>query len=125
MPTLFTVSNILYVINSIEELLYMSESPPRPEISYATNLIKIYFPLKNGRAEVKIGSQEYSFLDYIDDNETTLKSIQFTNDAITDTDGSFHKAFRGIRSFDREYSSQTKVISTSLDRASFGLTKEN
>lgn len=125
MPTLFTASNILYIINSIEELLYMSESPPLPELSHTANSIKIYFSLKNGRAEVMIGSQEHSFFAYIVDNEKTLKSIQFTNDVITDTDGSFHKAFRAIRALDREYSSQTKATNTSIDRASFGLSKEN
>jgi hypothetical protein len=125
MSNLFTVPNILYIISSIEELLYMSESSRSPEISYTYNSINICFYLKNGRSEVTIGNGEHSSFYYIGDNKKVLKSFQFTNNTITDTNGSFHKAFKEIRAFDREYVSQIKNINTSIDRASFGLEEVN
>ena len=102
----------------------MSESPICPEIYYTDNSIKICLRLKNGRSEVTIGTQ-YGCFSYIDDNEAILTSCQFTNDAITDINGSFHKAFRQIRSFDRERSIQVKSPETSINRASFGLAEVN
>lgn len=124
MPNLFTISDFLCITNSVSEILYMSEFPTCSEIYYTDNSIKICFRLKNGKSEVTIGSQ-YGFFSYIDHNEATLTSAQFTNDAITDINGSFHKAFRKIRSFDREYSSQSKNTETLIDRASFGLAEVN
>jgi hypothetical protein len=124
MSNLFTISDLLCITSSINELLYMSESPICPEIYYTDNSIKICLRLKNGRSDVTIGTQ-YGCFSYIDDNEATLTSAQFTNDAITDINGSFHKAFRQIRAFDREYASQAKITDTSIDRASFGLTEVN
>ncbi len=125
MSNLFTVSNILYIISSIEELLYMSESSRSPEISYTYNSIKINFSLKNGRVEITMGCEGHSFFNYIYDNEKISKSFQFTTNIITDTNGSFHQAFREIRSLDREYSSQAKIQDSSIDRASFGLAEVN
>jgi hypothetical protein len=125
MSNLFTASNILYIISTLEELLYMSEFPRSPEISYTYNSINICFCLKNGRSEVTVGNGEYSSFYYIGDNKKIVKSFQFTNIAITDTNGSFHKAFKEIRAFDREYVSQIKNINTSIDRASFGLEEVN
>jgi hypothetical protein len=125
MPSLFTVSNILYIISSIDELLYMSESSLRPEISYTNNSIEICFYLKNGKVIINVGSKEHSLFNYIDDNEVVLTGVQFTNDTITDANGSFHQAFRRILSFDRERSSQLKSTDTSIDRASFGLAEVN
>jgi hypothetical protein len=125
MPSLFTVSNILYMIGSIDELLYMSESSLRPEISYTNDLIKICFYLKNGKVTINVGSKEHSLFNYIDDNKVVLMVAQFTNDAITDTNGSFHSAFRQILSFDRQNSSQAKSTDISIDRASFGLAEVN
>jgi hypothetical protein len=125
MPNLFTVSNVLYIISSIDELLYMSESSLRPEISYTKDLIKICFHLKNGKVAINMGSKEHGLFNYIDDNEVVLTGAQFTNDAITDTNGSFHSAFRQILSFDRQHSSQSKITGNSIDRASFGLAEVN
>ncbi len=124
MPSIFTVSNILYIISS-KDSLYMSESLLRPEISYTNSSIEICFYLKNGKVTIDVGSQEHSFFNYIDDNEVVLTMAQFTNEIITDTNGSFHKAFRQIISFDRECSSQSKSTDTSIDRASFGLAEVN
>jgi hypothetical protein len=123
MSNLFTVSNILYILSSIEELLYMSESSLPPEISYMSNSIKINFFLKNGRSEVTIGDREYSYFDYILDDKKIPPSFSFTTKEITDTNGDFHKAFRNVRSLDREYASQAKSQETSIDRASFGLSE--
>jgi hypothetical protein len=125
MPSLFTVSNILYIISSIDELMYMSESSLCPEISYTNSSVEICFFLKNGKVTINVGSKEHSLFNYIDDNDVVLTGTQFTNDAITDTNGSFHSAFRQILSFDRERSSQSKSTDTSIDRASFGLAEVN
>jgi hypothetical protein len=125
MPSQFTVSNILYIISSIDELLYMSESSLRPEISYTKDLIKICFYLKNGKVTINLGSKEHSLFNYIDDSEVVLTGAQFTNEAITDTNGSFHCAFRQIISFDRERSNQSKSTDISINRASFGLVEVN
>jgi hypothetical protein len=125
MPSQFTVSNILYIISSIDELLYMSESSLRPEIYYTNDLIKICFYLKNGKVAINVGSQEQSSFNYVDDNDVVLTYVHFNNDSITDTNGSFHKAFRQIILFDRERSSQLKSKDISIDRASFGLAEVN
>jgi hypothetical protein len=125
MSNLFTVSNILYIISSIEELLYMSEYPLSPEIFYTSNSIKINFSLKNGISEVTIGDGECGTFNYFFDNKQDPSRFHFYTKEITDTNGSFHKAFRSIRSLDREYCDRVKSQDTSIDRASFGLEAVN
>jgi hypothetical protein len=125
MSEIFTIPNFLYIISAIDESLYMSDSPYCIDISYKDKeSIGLCFRLKNGKIKLHVSAQ-YGIFYYFDDSETQLSSFQFNNNEITDTNGSFHKAFRQVREFDKQHSSPLKNTDISLDRASFGLSKEN
>jgi hypothetical protein len=125
MSEIFTVSNILYIISAIDDSLYMSDSPACVDMFYKDKeFIGLCFHLKNGKIKLHI-SEQYGQFYYLDDSDKELAWFQFRNNEITDTNGSFHKAFRQTREFDRQYSNPLKSVDTSIDRASFGLSEEN
>jgi hypothetical protein len=126
MSTIFTIPNLLYIINTIEEFVCMSESPSHVDLSYNdyVNEIILSFSLKHGTIKVSIFGQNAGFK-YFDCDLKVLTSANFGNESITDTNGSFHTAFRQIRKFDRERASVSTNTDTSIDRASFGLSEVN
>jgi hypothetical protein len=54
-----------------------------------------------------------------------LKNIEFDDSSIVETNGSFKKALKQIRDFDRQQPNIAKITNTSVDRASFGLAEVN
>jgi hypothetical protein len=128
----FIASNIVYVINAIEDLIHTSKSQNPLNISTgcceenSKKFLKLTFLLENGSLEIKMYDDE-GFCSYIDRNKENLKSIKFTAANLNNTEaaGSFHQALKEVRTLDRKYSTQIHAMDTSLDRASFGLTKEN
>lgn len=124
---MFTISNLLYIISTINEFISMSESLAPIDISYDNNYfneIILSFSLKHGTIKVAILCQNAEFK-YFDRDMKLLTSAKFRDESITDTNGSFHTAFRQIRKFDRERANVVANTDTSIDRASFGLTEVN
>jgi len=129
----FSPSDIVYMINTIEDLLFLmdSQQPLRISAYSACNqneksFIKLCFPLKNDNMEIQIYDNEGLCI-YPERNGENLKSVKFNQNNITNTEatGSFHKALKEIRDFDRQQVSIAKNSNTSIDRASFGLTEVN
>ncbi len=129
----FNLSEVIHIISTIDDLLSMSEHPYTINTSTGYDIeeeeevefIKLSFPLKNGMSHIKmydsVGSIEYS-----NQNGDALKNIEFDDMSVVELNGSFKKAFKQIREFDRQHSSsQTKRAETSIDRASFGLAEIN
>ena len=129
----FNSSNIVYMINTIEDLLSLMDSQQPLRIStYSAcdqnekSFIKLCFPLKNDNVQIQIYDNE-GFCIYPESNGENLKSVRFHQHNVTDTEatGSFHKALKEIRDFDRQQVSTAKSSNTSIDRASFGLAEVN
>lgn len=124
-----TTNGVGHIINAIEDLLFLIESPHPLSIYTARDgkdnvFIKIAFCLKNGKSEVQI----YNYggcCTYFNFNGERLESIDFSENSLTDTSGSFHKALKALIVFDRQNSNQAKSTDTSIDRASFGLANVN
>jgi hypothetical protein len=124
-----TTNGVGHIINAIEDLLFLIES--QHPLSIHTDrdekdnvFIKVAFHLKNGKTEIQIHNYR-GCCSYFDFNGERLESIDFNENSLTDTSGSFHKALKALIVFDRQNSSQTKSMDTSIDRASFGLAEVN
>lgn len=123
-------TGVAYIINTIEDLLYLIESQHPLNISTDRDeqnnvFIKITFYLKNGKAEVRIYNNGGRFY-YFNFNGENLESIDFNENSLTDTGGSFHKALKALMIFDRQHGTQqVKNVDNLIDRASFGLAEVN
>jgi hypothetical protein len=127
----FTVSKVVYINNTIDEFLFMGETQSSLKISPGYDedgkeFMKLAFFLKNGSSEVKI-YDAIGVFSYVSNSGEILEPINFHDNQITDTEanGSFHKAFKEIRSLDRQNSISIKGSDISIDRASFGLAEVN
>jgi hypothetical protein len=129
----FVTSNIVYIVNVIEDIIVTSKSqyPLNVSVGYceenSKKFIRLSFPLENGTAEIKIYDDE-GICSYVNRSKESIRSIKFTASNLTNTEapGSFHQALKEVRSFERQNSSTPiHSIDTSIDRASFGLSKEN
>jgi hypothetical protein len=122
-------AGVAHIINTIEDLLFLTESKHSLNISTGSDenniFIKIDFRLKNGKSEIKIYNNGGCF-SYFDFNGESLESIYFNENNLTDTGGAFHKALKALIIFDRQNATQeVKSANTSIDRASFGLAEVN
>ncbi|PSB58094.1 hypothetical protein C7B77_06005 [Chamaesiphon polymorphus CCALA 037] len=86
--------------------------------------ISLDFSLKNGQAQVRL-YDSLGMLYYMDNNGELLKSTDFDDTYVSETSGSFKKALKQIRDFDRKHVNTAKNIHTPIDRASFGLSEVN
>ena len=127
----FVLSEVIHIISTIDDLLSMSEDQCsiRTSTGYDENdneevFISFKFPLKNGVSQVKIYDSIGLFV-YMNQNEEVLKNIEFDDTSIVETNGSFKKALKQIRDFDRQQVSALKSANPSIDRASFGLANVN
>jgi hypothetical protein len=127
----FILPEVIHMISTIDDLLSMSEHPSTINTSTGYDedddeavFIKFTFPLKNGTAQVKI-YDSVGFFDYMNQGGEILKNIEFDDNAIAETNGSFKKALKQIRDFDRQQVITVKSNNTSIDRASFGLAEVN
>jgi hypothetical protein len=122
-------TGVAHIINTIEDLLYLVELQHSLNIStdYDENsniLVKITFSLKNGKSEAAIHNAGGK-LSYSNFNGENLESINFNEQNLTDTTGSFHKALKALITLDRQQANTTKITNTTVDRASFGLAEIN
>ena len=62
---------------------------------------------------------------YKNHNGETLTEIDFDDMSVAELNGSFKKAFKQVREFDRQQISVVKNANTSINRASFGLANVN
>ncbi len=128
----FNLSEVIHIISTIDDLLSMSERPYTintttgydVEDGEDVEFINFTFPLKNGISSVKI-YDSIGLVVYKNQNGEVLTNAQFDDVSVAELNGSFKKAFKKIREFDRQHSSQTKSKETSIDRASFGLAEVN
>jgi hypothetical protein len=128
----FNLSEVIHIISTIDDLLSMSEHPYT--ITAATGydieddeeveFIKFTFPLKNGVSSIKI-YDSVGLIVYKNQNGETLTNIEFDDMSVAELNGSFKKAFKQIREFDRQQVCAVKSANTSIDRASFGLANVN
>jgi hypothetical protein len=65
------------------------------------------------------------FFTYVNQGGDILKNIEFDDSCITETNGSFKKALKQVRDFDRQNISTAKSTHAPIDRASFGLAEVN
>ena len=127
----FVLPEVIHIISTIDDLLSMSEQPSPINTSTGYDedddeavFIMFTFPLKNGLSQVKI-YDSVGFVTYTNQDGEILKDIEFDDSAISETNGSFKKALKQIRDFDRQQVSTVKSSNTSIDRASFGLAEVN
>lgn len=132
----FSLPEVVHIISTIDDLLYMSEPPSKIQVSTGCEVeeevdventevfMKLSFSLKNGNVEIDIYDSIGSFV-YLDRNGETLKDISFDDNSVAETEGSFKKALKQIRAFDSQYTCQLKDTHIPIDRASFGLVEVN
>jgi hypothetical protein len=134
----FSLPEVVHIISTIDDLLYMSEPPSKIQISTGCEIeeeeeaniensevfMKLSFSLKNGNVEIDIYDSIASFV-YLDQNGEILKDIPFDDNSVAETEGSFKKALKQIRVFDSQHTCQPKDIHVPIDRASFGLAEVN
>lgn len=134
----FSLSEVIHIISTIDDLLYMSEPPSKIQVSTGCEMeeeeeidventevfIKLSFSLKNGNVEIDIYDSIASFI-YLDKNGEILKDISFDDNSVAETEGSFKKALKQIRAFDYQHNCQTRDARVPIDRASFGLAEVN
>jgi hypothetical protein len=140
----FVFSEILHIVSTLDDLLSMSE--PQSLVSISTDyeeqdnqddenddaeeedsnqiFLKLNFFLKNGTSEMKL-YDSFGILSYSNFSGEILKNVEFDDRDIASLDGSFKKALKQIRAFDRQHVSQSKSTHTPIDRASFGLAEVN
>jgi hypothetical protein len=131
----FVISELIHIVSTVDDLLSMSEPPSNISISTGCDedeeeyedekiFIKLSFPLKNSNAEIKI-YDSVGIFSAMNCNGESLKNIEFDDNFVSETSGSFKKALKQIRDFDRQYVGQVKSIHIPVDRASFGLAEVN
>jgi hypothetical protein len=127
----FYLSEVVHVISTIDDLLSMSEHPYTINTSTGYDedddeavFINFTFPLKNGVSSIKMYDSIGMFI-YKNHSGEILTNIEFDDNDIAATNGSFKKALKQLRDFDRQQSSTAKITNTSVDRASFGLAEVN
>jgi hypothetical protein len=137
----FNLAEFSHIVSTIDDLLSMSEPPCSISISTGYDedeeknededendevieFILLTFPLKNGTSEVRI-YDSFGIFFYTDRNGELLKSIDFDDNYVAETNGSFKKALKQIRDFDRKHVNTVKSVHTPIDRASFGLAEVN
>jgi hypothetical protein len=128
----FNLSEVIHIISTIDDLLSMSEHPYAITTSTGYDLeddeevefIKFAFPLKNGISSIKM-YDSVGLIEYINQSGVVLTSIEFDDMSVAELNGSFKKAFKQVREFDRQQVGTVKSSNTSIDRASFGLTEVN
>jgi hypothetical protein len=86
--------------------------------------IKFTFPLKNGISSIKM-YDSVGLIAYTNQGGSVLKGIEFDDMSVSELNGSFKKAFKQVREFDRQQANTVKSSNTSIDRASFGLAEVN
>jgi hypothetical protein len=141
----FVFSEILHIVSTLDDLLSMSE--PQSLVHISTDyeeqdnqdddndteedggdsnqiFLKLNFSLKNGILEIKL-YDSFGILSYSNFSGEILKNVEFDDRDIASLDGSFKKALKQIRAFDRQHVSQAKSTHTPIDRASFGLAEVN
>lgn len=123
-------TGVAHIIDAVKDLLDLIDSQYPLNISTDrdekdNSFIKISFHLKNGKSELRIYNNGGYFYYFNLDGEN-LERIDFNDNNLTDTGGSFHKALKALIVFDRQYSSQqVKNVDSLIDRASFGLAEVN
>ncbi len=128
----FNLSEVIHIISTVDDLLSMSEHPYTidtitgydVEDGEDVEFIKFTFPLKNGISSVKI-YDSIGLVVYKNQNGEILTNAEFDDISVAELNGSFKKAFKKIREFDRQHVSAVKSANTSIDRASFGLAEVN
>jgi hypothetical protein len=130
----FVLSEVIHIISTIDDLLSMSEHPSIIDTSTGcdndddddTVFIQFKFPLKNGISEVKI-YDSVGLIIYTNKSGESLKEIEFDDNDIAATNGSFKKALKQVRDFDRQHHVNTASSTRApmIDRASFGLAEVN
>jgi hypothetical protein len=128
----FNLSEVIHIISTIDDLLSMSEHPYTITTSTGYDLeddeevefIKFTFPLKNGISSIKM-YDSVGLIAYTNQGGSVLKGIEFDDMSVSELNGSFKKAFKQVREFDRQQVGTVKSSNTSIDRASFGLAEVN
>jgi hypothetical protein len=130
----FNLSEVIHIISTIDDLLSMSEHPYTITTSTGYDLedgeeiefIKFTFPLKNGISSIKI-QDSVGLIVYKDRDEKVLTNAEFDDMSVAELNGSFKKAFKRIREFDRQHHVNTASSTrpSTIDRASFGLAEVN
>ena len=129
----FNLSEVIHIISTIDDLLSMSEHPYTINTSTGYDVeddeeevefINFTFPLKNGVSSLKL-YDSVGIVTYKNHNGETLTEIEFDDMSVAELNGSFKKAFKQVREFDRQQASAVKNANTSIDRASFGLANVN
>jgi hypothetical protein len=112
----FSLSELTYIISTIEDLLFMSDR--KSLISVATGsdddeynkvFTQLTFNLKRGRSEIRIYSA-LGTISYLDADGEILKKLDFVEDTISTTYSSFNKALKQMLDFDRQRMGKTKSI---------------
>jgi hypothetical protein len=129
MAVTFTVSDVLYISTAIDDLLYMGDLPAAVDISRVSDeknneSIRLSFALKYGKSQIDISAHTALFY-YLNERGEIVSSTSFTNDRITDTTGSFHQAFKYIRSIDRQQSQALQIIDNTAYRTPVRLAEIN
>lgn len=137
----FNLDEFKHIVSTIDDLLSMSEpqsflnistecegeedwDDEKDDVDNNRTFINLTFLLKNGASSIRLYDATGLFL-YMDRSGEILKSIEFNDNGITLTDGSFKKALKQIRAFDRQHTNIPAIINTPIDRASFGLANVN
>jgi hypothetical protein len=130
----FNLSELIHIVSTLDDSLSMSEAKSNIAISAGyeededndctEEFLKLFFSLKNGSVEIKIGDSTGTF-DYLDFNGKKLKSAEFDDCSVAEITGSFRKSLKQIWAFDRQNISIQKNTTELLDRASFGLAEVN
>jgi hypothetical protein len=109
----FNLDQFTQILSSIDRLFYMSESESiinisigyyDPECTPDQLFRKLSFPLRNGKAEIRIYDYVGIF-SYINFNGDTLMNIRFKDDI----DGAYKTALNQILAFDRQHINQLKI----------------
>jgi hypothetical protein len=129
----FNLSEVIHIISTIDDLLSMSEHPYTINTSTGYDVeddeeevefINFTFPLKNGISSIKM-YDSVGIVTYKNHSGETLTKIEFDDMSVAELNGSFKKAFKQVREFDRQQVGAVKSANTSIDRASFGLAEVN
>ncbi len=129
----FDLNQFKYIINTVDNLLSMSDSLSLINISTAYGVsnkdkeaifVELSFPLRNGMVKITMFDSN-GFFSYINKNGEILENIEFSDNYIGQINSCFDIALKQIRDFDRQHSAQSKEVHVSVDRASFGLSTVN